>query len=416
MPRISQLTEVTTITDAATLIILDQGETKRISYRTFRSTGLKGDTGDTGTRGLQGPIGPTGTAATIQIGVVTAGANAAVTNVGNSGSAVLNFVLPYGPKGDTGTYVPVIASTSTLGGVKIGTGISISVDGTISATTATPYTLPNATTSTLGGIKLGEGLISAGNGVVSATIYTLVTATSVRLGGVKIGPGIGVSADGTISVTTGAFALQTASAGILGGIKIGEGLSIDGDGVASVKPATAGSIGGVIVGQGLTVDVNGIVMGDATSLQGGTLASNVTASSLTSLGDLVGLTVSGTTVLQQTLEVYTSITGASSSVTHDYSTGAVFVHNSPAGNFTPNFTNVPVNGSRVATMALLINQGVTPVIPNAMRVNSVTQTIKWQGGIVPTGNANKTDLVNFTVFLSAGTSTFTVLGSLSSFG
>ena len=53
---------------------------------------------------ITGPQGNTGTAATIHIGTVTAGTPAAVTNTGTEYAAWLNFVLPPGPKGDTGTW------------------------------------------------------------------------------------------------------------------------------------------------------------------------------------------------------------------------------------------------------------------------------------------------------------------------
>ena len=414
MTRITQLPEATAISNAATLVIVDGGQAKKITYQTFRTTGLKGDSG---------------TAATIQIGTVSAGTTASVTNVGNTSSAVLNFVLPFGPKGDkgdrgnigpigpkgdTGTYVPIIASTSTLGGVKIGEGISIALDGTISATTATQYVLPPATTSTLGGVKAGDGVSISDTGTISVSTYSLPTASDTVLGGVKIGAGVSIS-DGVISVTTGAFALQTATNTILGGVKVGTGLSSTPDGTVRVAPATAGSLGGVVVGLGLTVDVNGIVSGDATTIQGGTLSSNVTASSLTSLGTLEGLSVSGTTTLQQTLEVYSTLTNASGIVVHDYTKGTIFVHTNPLDNFTVNLTNVPLTGNHVSVVALLIKQGSVAHIPSSLRVNNVPQTISWQGGITPTGNNNKTDLVNLTIFLTTGTS-YTVLGSLSSFG
>lgn len=414
MTRITQLPEATTITNAATLVIVDGGTTKRISYQTFRTTGLKGDTGIQGIQGPVGPLGPTGTAATIQVGTVTAGQTAAVTNVGNANAAVFNFVVPYGPKGDTGTYVPVTATSVTLGGVKIGEGISITADGTISATTATQYVLPPATTTTLGGVKAGNGVTVSDTGTISVDVYSLPTASDTVLGGVKIGAGVSIS-NGVISVTTGAFALQTATNTILGGVKIGTGLTSTPDGTARVAPATGSSLGGIVVGLGLVVDGNGVLTGDATTIQGGTLSSNVTASSLTSVGSLQGLTVKGTTTLQQTLEVYTTLTNAFNVVVHDYSKGAIFVHDAPLGNFTVNLTNVPLTGNNVSVVALVIKQGVTAFIPSALKVNGVDQVIKWQGGITPTGNNSKTDLVNFTIFLNTGTS-YTVLGSLSSFG
>lgn len=129
-------------------------------------------------------------------------------------------------------YVLPTASDTTLGGVKVGEGLSISdgvvstntipdattsASGLMSATDKTklnglsPYTLPAATTSALGGVIVGTGLSVDGAGKISANAYTLPTADSNTLGGVKIGQGISVAADGTISTTGGGGGSSTLS-------------------------------------------------------------------------------------------------------------------------------------------------------------------------------------------------------------
>jgi hypothetical protein len=132
------------------------------------------------------------------------------------------------------------ASTTTLGVVRIGSGINVTNTGTISVT---PFTLTTATTSTIGGVKIDGTTIVINNGVISgANQYVLVTATQSVLGGVKIGAGIGLDIDGTISVTTASFALQTATQFILGGVKIGAGIGVAGDGTISVNTFTGGTV------------------------------------------------------------------------------------------------------------------------------------------------------------------------------
>lgn len=393
MTKITQLPVASTITDTGVFVIFDQGVTKQLSWQVLRNSPLKGVQGNTGTQGVQGPIGPTGTVATIQIGSVTLSTSTSFANVttrlvtGTNSTYLLDFIVPRGEVGDTGTYVLVEATTSTLGGVKIGSGISVS-SGTISVV---PYTLPEASTSTLGGVRIGSGL-SISSGTVSAlpNPYELVTATQTVLGGVKIGAGVNIT-NGVISVTTGAFALQTATNAILGGVRIGTNVNVAADGTISVNTASA------------------------SGLLGTTLASNVTASSLLSVGSLINLSVSGTSTLRQTTEVSTTINGATGVVVHDCSVGTIFVHDSPANVFTPNFTNVALTADRVTSVALIVNQGATPRVPTAVQINGVLNTVNWQGGIPPTGNANKKDLLNFTM-ISSGTSIFTVLGSLASYG
>jgi hypothetical protein len=61
--------------------------------------------GDTGAVGPQGPQGAIGRSATVTVGSTTAATNgvASVTNSGTANDAILNFKLPTGPKGDSGT-------------------------------------------------------------------------------------------------------------------------------------------------------------------------------------------------------------------------------------------------------------------------------------------------------------------------
>jgi hypothetical protein len=429
MTKITSLPEATTITNAATLIVVDQGVTKKISYQTFRATALKGDTGATGAQGATGLRGPTGTVATIAVGTVTmtTATTATVTaiNTVTTGSTVLtilDFAFPPGPKGDTGTYIIDIATTTTVGGVKIGAGVNIAGDGTISVA---PPDIEPATVFSLGGVIIGDGIEVDEFGEISVntgTPFVLQTATDVVLGGVKIGAGIGIT-DGVISVTTGAFALQTATTVILGGVRIGSGIGITSSGTISISTASDSVVGGVRIGSGIVIDSSGTIsvstgVSVASSLTGSVLASNITTSSLTTLGTLTSLTVQGTTTIQQTLEVYTSLTTASGVVVHDCSRGVVFVHSNPTANWTANFTNVSITTNRIMSVAVLVNQGVTPRVPALLQINGQAQTINWQGNIVPTGNANKKDLINFTFVspASTGTSTFTVLGSLASYG
>ena len=108
------------------------------------------------------------------------------------------------------------ASATTLGGVKVGSGLSVTADGTLSATSSgSGYVLPPASASTLGGIKVGSNLSITADGVLSATDtkYTLPPATKTILGGVKVGDGINVSDDGTISATAVSYPISVANGG-----------------------------------------------------------------------------------------------------------------------------------------------------------------------------------------------------------
>jgi hypothetical protein len=104
------------------------------------------------------------------------------------------------------------------------------------------YTLPIASPTVLGGIKVGSNLSIDGSGVLSATAtpYTLPIASAGALGGVKVGSGLAIDGAGVLSATY-SYTLPIASAGVLGGVKVGSGLAIDGAGVLSVPGLLTGS-------------------------------------------------------------------------------------------------------------------------------------------------------------------------------
>ena len=68
-------------------------------------------------------------------------------------------------------YTLPTASASTLGGIKVGTGLSINTSGVLSNS----YTLPNATSSVLGGVKIGSN-ITVSSGTISLTKANVTSA------------------------------------------------------------------------------------------------------------------------------------------------------------------------------------------------------------------------------------------------
>jgi len=126
------------------------------------------------------------------------------------------------------------------------------------------------------------------------------------------------------------------------------------------------------------------------------------------------LVITETTSLTKPVEVFSSIADATGVVTHDCSTGQIFNHTSIDDNFTANFTNLNLGSGKATTITLVLNQGGTAYIANAVQIQASAQTIKWSANTVPTGNVNAVDVVSFSIFNNSGT--YTVLGQLSTFG
>ena len=110
-------------------------------------------------------------------------------------------------------------------------GSTTTIDDAISAGGGGSYTLPTASAETKGGIKIGSGLSMSGEVLNNSnpTPYSLPAATADVLGGVKVGSGLSIS-DGVLNNSNPTpYSLPTAAAETKGGVKIGAGLTMDGE-------------------------------------------------------------------------------------------------------------------------------------------------------------------------------------------
>lgn len=107
------------------------------TIRVWVATDTTGDIDELGwfeVTGTDGVNGVNGIAATVNVGTVTtgaAGSNAAVTNVGTSNAAVLNFSIPRGNTGANGSAATIAVGTVTTGAA--GSNVSITNVGTSNA-------------------------------------------------------------------------------------------------------------------------------------------------------------------------------------------------------------------------------------------------------------------------------------------
>jgi hypothetical protein len=240
------------------------------------------------------------------------------------------------------------ASTTTIGGIIVGAGLSISGDGILSNTAIA--SVSTATTTTAGTVIIGTGLSISAAGTLTALAQALTTATGSTLGGVKIGPGILITADGTIQVPQSQ--ISTATSFLLGGVKIGSGIAAAVDGTISVNVsgipvATSSSTGVVKPGYGLSVDGAGALSLGANSnftITGSLIVNgSITATSITTTG--TGLTIIGSAndlQLQATGQVTSTapIQITTSSASTSPLTGALIV-----GLYGTNSAGVGVAGS-----------------------------------------------------------------------
>lgn len=159
---------------------------------------------------LNKPSAYTLPAATVAaLGGIKVGTNVAVATDGtlsvatgtNSASGVLRLATD--AEARTGTSQAVAINPKQLKdyGVPAGTnaGDLLTWDTTAPAKavwkTPVPYTLPAATAAALGGVKVGTALTATSDGTLSAD-----QATTARVGVVKVGTGLSIASDGTLNV------------------------------------------------------------------------------------------------------------------------------------------------------------------------------------------------------------------------
>jgi hypothetical protein len=136
-----------------------------------------------------------------------------------------------------------------------------------------------------------------------------------------------------------------------------------------------------------------------------TMATNIVTSALT---------VNGQVSQQQIIETLNLKSSSIGTVTHDFSSGAIWYHSSLTGNFTVALTNVPTTQNKTAVVSLFLNQGATPYYASTLTVNSTAVPIRWPNSALPTPTASKIDLESITLMNIGGA--WTAFGQYTSMG
>lgn len=112
-------------------------------------------------------------------------------------------------------------------------------------------------------------------------------------------------------------------------------------------------------------------------------------------------------------EKFETTTGATGVTALDCSKGHVHYLTGASGDITANFTNLTLTQEYATNLTVIINQGGTPYEITAVQIGGAAQTLNWQGGSAPTGNANGIDSFSFTILNDGGS--YVVLGQMVDF-
>jgi hypothetical protein len=341
-------------------------------------SGKKGETGAqgsgaTGDSGVQGPVGPTGVNG-------TTGAQGPL----GGGTGLQGFT---GPQGFTGNQGPIGTGTTGSTGSQGFTGPQ-GFTGSQGVTGPQGLTGPQGITGPIGTIRSESFSTQQVTITHSFGYYPLIQAFDNS--GLKI-----YDTDyEVIHLSVNAFSASFSNfgGGLTSGTIVvgGSTLNFSVDNASDNRVLTSnGTATGSNAESNLTFD-------------GGTLTVSATAS------------LEGHTIFAETSEVVNSSPGATaSSVVYDFTIGSIWYHATASNNYSANFINIPTTNNRAITATIIISQGATGYSPTSVRIDGITQSVKWSAGTYSV-STNKIDVVGFT-FLRSGNAWAQVLGQISSF-
>jgi len=215
--------------------------------------------------------------------------------------------------------------------------------------------------------------------------------------------------------TSGALNIQTSG---VTAITISSGQAVT---LASALPVGSGGTG--------ATTITGIVKGNGTSAftaatAGTDYVSSSTTTNFTATQTFSGSSSSLAMVLSDAAETTTvSATAATGTVNYDVTTQSVLYYTTNASaNWTVNFRgsvgtslNTLLSTGQAVTVVFLVTQGSTAYYNNAVTIDGVSVTPKYQGGTAWTsGNASGIDAYTYTLIKTAS-ATYTVLAAQTQF-
>ena len=316
-------------------------------------------------------------------------------------------VTAYGDlSGTPSAYTLPTATTSVLGGVKVGANLSIS-NGVLSAvssgssTTSLPWANITSTPTTLAGYGITDGLTASNltayltSATAASTYLPIANFTYANITGKPTLATVATTGSYTdLTNTPASYSLPTASTTVLGGVKVDGSSIVINSGVISstysytLPAATTSTLGGVRLGAGVNLDANGFLISDVK------LGTNTfTGSQNLQDNELIRAK------LRDYSETVSSPTISAGTLTLNLETSNIFTVSLNAAITTLTISNPPASGSG-GSFTLIFTADGTP--------RSVTwpASIKWAGGTAPTITSASGKVDSFAFFTSDGGTTW----------
>lgn len=300
--------------------------------------------------------------------------------------------------GTPSAYTLPTATTSVLGGIKVGANLSIS-NGVLSAvssgstTTSLPWANITSTPTTLAGYGITDGLTASNltayltSATAASTYLPTANFTYANITGKPTLATVATTGSYTdLTNTPASYSLPTATTSVLGGVKVdGSTITIASGVISAVSSsytlpmATSSTLGGVRIGSGISVDQgNGFLNTDV----------RLTTNTFTGTQNLGGNLLTQPK-LQAYRETSTAPTISSGTLTLDLSGSNFFAVSLNAAITTLTISNTPASAAASFTLELTAD--------GTARAVSWGSAIKWSGGTAPTltSTSGKKDVFAF---------------------
>ena len=118
-------------------------------------------------------------------------------------------------------------------------------------------------------------------------------------------------------------------------------------------------------------------------------------------------------IFNQTTQEKTNIVASAGSGGKDYDCSSAGIHHlsNIAGDIDANLTNLSLEVGYSTAVTFVLVQSSNAKVVKTLSIGGSSQTVKWVGGVVPTGTASGVDAMSFSI-IRTGASAYTVLGQL----
>jgi len=310
---------------------------------------------------------------------------------------------------DDATTAGTVTTNAQPNITSVGTLTSANINGAVTVTGIGGLQLQGAanTTPTLSGIYSG----TVGGAPITVMYSNSASAnnkawdTFVDGGGIMYGrlrSDDGVTSNNWLRVTRDGLTPNTitlfTNTSVTGNVSA-NAFSGDGSGLSNIRVSPVSSS---------SDSVHFLLLANSIGVQNLKYASSFYANPSTGVLTVPSLEIANSAVFNRQFILNTSVTEkfnpiiGSATTTLDLITGGVF-DITLNQNTTVNFTNVSTANNYITGVTVFVTQGTTPYSISGVRINSgSTLTIKWQGAIVPTGDASSTNVFAFSIVRKNG--------------